>query len=158
MPRESLPTSTRRPALSSDPSSRTSSATPLCTPNTPRERPSPPSTSSTPSRDREEPSTVSADDSTTSDPKTGIRKRMLTNHAYLSQEEYTGTKSRVFREQSAFSKRKQRDLATRSVSSWHPALVHGDTRLYSVGTVRRSIQTGRLIPMARLWREGVSIP
>merc|ERR1712187_363205 len=60
--RESPPTSTRRPALSSDPSSRTLSATPLSTPNTPRERPSPLSTSSTLLRDRAEPSTVSADE------------------------------------------------------------------------------------------------
>merc|ERR1712024_111764 len=58
--RESPLTSTRRPALSSDPSSRTSSVTPLSTPSTPRERPSLPSTLSTPSRDREEPSTASA--------------------------------------------------------------------------------------------------
>merc|ERR1712186_6477 len=60
--RESPLTSTRRPALSSAPSSRTSSATPLSTPNTPRERPSPLSTSSTLSRDREELSTASADE------------------------------------------------------------------------------------------------
>merc|ERR1711934_632068 len=56
----SPPTSTRRPALSSAPSSRTSSATPLSTPSTPRERPSPLSTLSTPSSVREEPSTASA--------------------------------------------------------------------------------------------------
>merc|ERR1712226_1058063 len=58
--RESALTSTRRPALSSAPSSRTLSATPLSTPNTPRERPSPLSTLSTLSRDRAEPSTASA--------------------------------------------------------------------------------------------------
>merc|ERR1712014_129136 len=58
--RESPPTSTRRPALFSDPSSRTLSATPLSTPNTPRERPSPLSTSSTLSSVRAEPSTASA--------------------------------------------------------------------------------------------------
>merc|ERR1711971_1374822 len=51
-----------RPALSSAPSSRTLSATPSSTPNTPRERPSPLSTSSTLLRDRAEPSTVSADE------------------------------------------------------------------------------------------------
>merc|ERR1739844_657283 len=56
----SPPTSTRRPALSSAPSSRTSSATPLSTPSTPRERPSPPSTLSTPSSARDAPSTASA--------------------------------------------------------------------------------------------------
>merc|ERR1719216_695623 len=61
----SPPTSTRRPVLSSAPSSRTLSATPLCTPNTPRERPSPLSTLSTLSRDRAEPSTVSADEQRT---------------------------------------------------------------------------------------------
>merc|ERR1712013_649420 len=60
--RESPPTSTRRLAPSSAASSRTLSATPLCTPNTPRERPSPLSTLSTLSRDRAAPSTVSADE------------------------------------------------------------------------------------------------
>merc|ERR1712051_448348 len=58
--RESALTSTRRPALSSAPSSRTLPATPLSTLNTPRERPSPLSTLSTLSRDRAEPSTASA--------------------------------------------------------------------------------------------------
>merc|ERR1712113_790979 len=60
--RESPPTSMRRLALSSAPSSRTLFATPSSTPNTPRERPSPLSTLSTLSRDRAEPSTVSADE------------------------------------------------------------------------------------------------
>merc|ERR1712066_1046694 len=60
--RESPPTSMRRLALSSDPSSRTLFATPSSTPNTPRERPSPLSTLSTLLRDRAEPSTVSADE------------------------------------------------------------------------------------------------
>merc|ERR1712147_432109 len=60
--RESPPPSTRRPEVSSRPSSRTSSVTPSPTLSTPRERPSPPSTSSMLSRDRAEPSTVSADE------------------------------------------------------------------------------------------------
>merc|ERR1712100_839047 len=58
--RESPPTSTRRPAPSSAPSWRTSSATQLPTLNTPRERPSPLSTLSTLSRDKAAPSTTSA--------------------------------------------------------------------------------------------------
>merc|ERR1739844_55867 len=56
----SPPTSTRRPVLSSAPSSRTLSVTPSSTPSTPRERPSPPSTLSTPSSARDAPSTASA--------------------------------------------------------------------------------------------------
>merc|ERR1739844_619975 len=58
-------TSMRRPALSSAASSRTLSATPSCTPNTPRERPSPLSTLSTLLSARAEPSTVSADEQRT---------------------------------------------------------------------------------------------
>merc|ERR1712227_240977 len=57
-----LHTSTRRPAPSSDRSSRTSSVTRSSTLSTPRERPSLLSMSSTLSRDRAEPSTVSADE------------------------------------------------------------------------------------------------
>merc|ERR1712141_974351 len=60
--RESPPTSMRRLALSSDPSSRTLFATPSSTLNTPRERLSLLSMSSTLSRDRAEPSTVSVDE------------------------------------------------------------------------------------------------
>merc|ERR1711871_1343809 len=59
--RESAPSSTTRPELSSEASS-TLSRTPLPTPSTPRERLSPPLMSSTPSRDKAEPSTVSVDE------------------------------------------------------------------------------------------------
>merc|ERR1712139_251620 len=60
--RESAHSSTMRPDLFSEASSRMSSETQLPTLSTPRERPSPPSMSSTLSRDKEEPSTVSEDE------------------------------------------------------------------------------------------------
>merc|ERR1712087_709848 len=60
--RESPATSMRRPALFSDPSSRTLSVTQSPTLNTPRERPSPLSTLSMLSRDKAALSTASAAD------------------------------------------------------------------------------------------------